>query len=104
MAVKITRVFVNGRRTSAQPVKLGDGEDDAKVTCDAVLSLAEYRKIVEGAKEVRNAAVQQPHAVCSVDLDERLGALAAAGAENGKMQACRTSCASEDKGAAERSP
>jgi ubiquitin len=93
MAVKVIRVFVNGERTSVQPVKLGDGDDDAKVTCDTVLPLRDYRSIVESAKCVRNAAMQQPHALRSVDLDECVCVLAAAGAEGGIGLECETSAA-----------
>ena len=80
MAVKVVRVFVNGERTAVQPVKLGDGEDNGKVTCDAVLRFQEYAKIVEDAKCVKNAALEAPHAKRRVDLDELLRVLAASGA------------------------
>ena len=75
MAVKVVRVYVDGKRTAVQPVKLGDGEDDAKVTCDAVLPFPEYSKIVEDAKCVKSAALEAPHAQRSVDLDYMLRVL-----------------------------
>ena len=83
MAVKVVRVFVNGERTAVHPVKLGDGEDDCKVTCDAVLPFKEYTKLVENAKCVKNAALEAPHAKRSVDLDELLRVLVASGSLSG---------------------
>jgi hypothetical protein len=74
MAVKAVRVFVDGRRTAVQPVKLGDSEDASKMTCDAALPLREYTKIVEAAKGVRSAAVERPHAeCCSMIVDDGFG-------------------------------
>jgi hypothetical protein len=62
MAVKAVRVFVDGKKTEVQPVKLGDGEDTVKVTCDAALPLREYTKIVEHASGIKAAAIENPHA------------------------------------------
>jgi hypothetical protein len=105
MAVKVVRVFVNGERTSVQPVKLGDGEDDAKVTCDAMLPLPDYRNVVESAKGVRNAAVQQPHAVRCFDLDESMRILAAAGAERSRgLMRANAANGNGDEGLAQANP
>jgi ubiquitin/nicotinic acid phosphoribosyltransferase len=70
MAVKAVRVFVGGRRSQVQPVKLGDGDDNSKVTCDAALPLREYAKVVENAKGVKQAAESRPHADLAVHIDE----------------------------------
>ena len=73
MAVKAVRVFVDGLRTAVQPVKLGDSTNTSKVTCDAALLRGEYVRIVEEAKAVKDAAIKQPHAQCTMDIDERFG-------------------------------
>jgi hypothetical protein len=83
MAVKVVRVFVDGARTAVQPVKLGDGEDDTKVTCDAVLPVREYRKIVEDAKSVKNAATVQPHALRTIVIDQHFSVFTEARAVGG---------------------
>ena len=70
MAVKAVRVYVDGRRTAVQPVKLGDSEDTSKVTCDAALPQQKYRKIVEAAKDVKNTAIEQPHARGAMEVDD----------------------------------
>jgi nicotinic acid phosphoribosyltransferase len=75
MAVKAVRVFVDGRRTAVQPVKLGDSEDASKMTCDAALPLREYTKIVEAAKGVRSAAVESQHTSLVLDLEPILDSL-----------------------------
>ena len=64
-------------------MKLGDSEDTSKVTCDAALPLREYRKIVEGAKGVKNAAIEQPHARGAMEVDESFACTAAAHARSG---------------------
>ncbi len=73
MAVKAIRVFVDGMRTAVQPVKLGDSSNTSKVTCDAALPLREYVRIVEEAKALKDAAIKQPHAQCTMDIDESFG-------------------------------
>jgi len=83
MAVKVVRVFVDGARTAVQPVKLGDGEDDTKVTCDAVLPVREYRKIVEDAKSVKNAATVLPHALRTIVIDQHFSVFTEARAVGG---------------------
>ena len=78
MAVKAVRVFVDGKKTEVQPVKLGDGEDNVKVTCDAALPLREYTKIVEHASGIKSAAIQHPHSQLTMDVDEHFRVAAAA--------------------------
>ena len=77
MAVKAVRVFVNGKKTEVQPVKLGDGEDNVKVTCDTMLPLREYLKVVEHAQGIKNTAIQHPHAQKTVDVDEHFNIVVA---------------------------
>jgi hypothetical protein len=69
MAVKAVRVFVDGKKTAVQPVKLGDSEDTIKVTCDAGLPLREYMKVVEDASLVKVAAIKDPHASIYLECD-----------------------------------
>lgn len=69
MAVKAVRVFVDGKKTEVQPVKLGDSEDTIKVTCDAALPLLEYMKVVEDASLVKAAAIKDPHASMHLECD-----------------------------------
>ncbi len=71
MAIKAVRVFVGGIRTDVQPVKLGDGDDNSKVTCDAALPIREYVKIVEKAKSVKKAAEIGAHTEVAVSIDEQ---------------------------------
>ena len=71
MAVKAVRVFVGGIRTDVQPVKLGDGDDNSKVTCDAALPIREYVKIVEKAKSIKKAVEIGAHAEVAVSIDEQ---------------------------------
>jgi len=77
MAVKVVRVFVDGKKTEVQPVKLGDGEDNVKVTCDATLPLREYSKVVEHAQGIKNAAIRHLHAQKTIDCDEHFNIVVA---------------------------
>jgi len=71
MAVKAVRVFIGGKRSQVQPVKLGDGDDNSKVTCDAALPFREYAKVVENAKGVKHAAETKPHSDVKVEIDDQ---------------------------------
>jgi nicotinic acid phosphoribosyltransferase len=71
MAVKVVRVWVDGKRTEVQPVKLGDGDDDVKATCDTTLSREEQTTILDNAKAIKQAAKDVPHGHTTMMVDEK---------------------------------
>lgn len=71
MAVKVVRVWVDGKRTEVQPVKLGDGDDDVKATCDTTLSREEQKIILDNAKTIKQAAKDVPHGHTTMMVDEK---------------------------------
>jgi len=71
MAVKVVRVCVDGKRTEVQPVKLGDGDDDVKATCDTTLSREEQTVILDNAKAIKQAAKDIPHGQTTMMIDEK---------------------------------
>ena len=68
MAVKPVRVYVNGKRTAVQPVKLGDGE--GKATCDTTLPKEEQETILRNANIVKQAAIDVPHGFTTMSINE----------------------------------
>jgi hypothetical protein len=68
MAVKPTRVYVNGVRTRVQPVKLGDGV--GKATCDTTLVKEAQCAILENANAVKQAAILIPHGLTVMTINE----------------------------------
>ena len=68
MAVKPVRVYVNGKRTAVQPVKLGDGE--GKATCDTTLPKEEQETILRNANIVKQAAIDVPHGFTTISINE----------------------------------
>lgn len=71
MAVKPVRVYVNGMRTTDQPVKLGDG-DSGKATCDTTLSKKDQETILENANRIKQAAIDVPHGSASMEINDEL--------------------------------
>jgi nicotinic acid phosphoribosyltransferase len=68
MAVKAVRVYVNGVRTTVQPVKLGDGE--GKETCDTTLPKEEQESIFRRANAVKQAAIDVPYGRTTMSINE----------------------------------
>ena len=67
MAGKIVRMWQWNKRTQTwvrcrNPVKLGDGDDLAKVTADPLLSGAEYQQVIAEAQVVKQSAKDKPFA------------------------------------------
>jgi len=65
MAVKIVRMWLLDPTTGSwvrcrYPVKLGDGEDLAKVTADTLLPLEVYQQVIDEAKRVKQMAKDKP--------------------------------------------
>lgn len=67
MAGKIVRMWQWNKRTQVwvrcrNPVKLGDGDDLAKVTADPLLSVTEYQQVIADAQRVKQSAKDKPFA------------------------------------------
>jgi len=69
MAVKPARVYVNGVRTTVQPVKLGDG-DSGKATCDTTLPKEIQESILGNANRVKQSAIDVPHGLTIMSINE----------------------------------